>query len=99
MSPFFEDKKNVIALESKYLFKMVGYTKLDIYLASLPLAVFCILMFILIKIASNQYKANKNDINSIAVQTHTYLLILFLTVLILYGLGAYRVISPYLYGY
>lgn len=96
MLPFFEDKKAFIALDSQYLIKVIGYTKLDIYLTSLPSLVFIIFMVVFINKAS---LADKNNFNTIVVKTHIYLLALFLIVLFLYFIGFYRVISPYFYGY
>lgn len=99
MLPFFEDKKAFIALDSKYLFKMIGYTKLDIYLTSLPSLVFIVSMVVLINQASSKFKANRSKVNSIVIKTQLYLLALFLTVLALYFVGLSRAISPFFYGY
>ena len=99
MIPFFEDKKAFIALDSKYLIKMIDYTKLDIYLMSLPSLAFIISMVVLINKACVKYKIDNSRINNIAIKTHSYLLVSFSIVLVLYFIGLFRIVSPYLYGY
>lgn len=99
MTPFFEDKMSFIALDSKYLIKIIDYTKIDIYLMSLPLLAFIIAMVVFINKACIKYKFDNSRINNIALKTHIYLLSSFSAVLILYFLGKFRIISPYFYGY
>lgn len=99
MIPFFEDKRTFIALDSEYLIKIIDYTKFDIYLMSLPTLVFIIAMFVFINKACATYKIDNSRINTIALKTHSYLLFLFSTLLILYFCGYFRIISPYFYGY
>ena len=99
MIPFFEDKRTFIALDSEYLIKIIDYTKFDIYLMSLPTLVFIIAMFVFINKACATYKIDNSRINTIALKTHSYLLFLFSTLLILYFCCFFRIISPYFYGY
>lgn len=99
MIPFFEDKMAFIALDSKYLIKMIDYTKLDIYLMILPSLAFMIAMIILINRACYNFKKEKSNVNNIILKAHIYLFILFLIMICLYLIGLFRLISPYFFGY